>query len=156
MSMSTATTTPTGRDYSTSFTVEQSPEEVYASIVDVTAWWTGQIGGRADEVGAEFSYSHLPQHYSLQQVVELDPSRRVLWQVIDSHLAGFSEPSEWTGSHIAFDIVAAAGGTEVRFTHLGLKPTVECFGACSTAWHHYINGSLHNLITAGAGLPDPW
>jgi NADH:ubiquinone oxidoreductase subunit E len=35
-------------------------------------------------------------------------------------------------------------------------PDVECFGACSTAWLHYINGSLHSLITTGKGLPDPW
>lgn len=154
--MSTADPTTTGRDYSTSFTVEQSPEVVYAAIVNVAAWWTGQVEGRADEPGAQFSYRHLPQHFSRQQVVELDPSRRVVWRVVDSDLAFTSEPGEWTGSRIVFDIVPAADGTELRFTHIGLMPNVECFGACSTAWRHYINGSLHNLITAGEGLPDPW
>ncbi|HTF48110.1 MAG TPA: SRPBCC domain-containing protein [Pseudonocardia sp.] len=153
---STAITTAPGRDYSTSYPVQQSPEEVYAAILDVGAWWTGQVEGRADKVGAEFTYRHLPQHYSLQRVVELEPSRRVVWRVIDSQLAFVSEPSEWTGSQIVFDIVPAADSTELRFTHIGLMPDVECFGACSTAWRHYINGSLHNLITAGEGLPDPW
>jgi hypothetical protein len=153
---STAITTLPGRDYSTSYTVQQSPEEVYAAVLDVGAWWTGQVEGRADELGAEFTYRHLPQHYSLQRVVELEPNRRVVWRVTDSQLAFVSEPSEWTGSQIVFDIVPAADGTELRFTHIGLMPDVECFGACSTAWRHYINGSLHNLITAGEGLPDPW
>ncbi|WP_328322359.1 SRPBCC domain-containing protein [Kribbella sp. NBC_00382] len=158
-------------DYSTTFTVPQSAEEVYAAVLNVGAWWTGEIEGRPDEVGAEFAYRHLPQHFSLQRVVELEPGRRVVWQVVDSKLAFVSEPSEWTGSQIVFDITpeadgsgsdprgpghAAVTGAELRFTHLGLVPEVECFGACSTAWRHYVNGSLHSLITTGAGLPDPW
>ena len=146
----------TERGYSTSYTVEQSPDEVFAAVLDVGAWWTGQIEGRADELGAEFSYRHLPQHYSLQRVVEFEPGHRVVWRVIDSHLSFIPEVGEWTGTEIVFEIVPAAGGTELRFTHVGLVPDVECFGACSTAWLHYINGSLRSLITTGKGLPDPW
>jgi hypothetical protein len=145
-----------GRGYATSFVVDESPAAVYAAIVDVRAWWTGDIDGRADRVGAEFTYRHLPQHYSRQRVVALEPGRRVAWRVTDSHLAFVSEPAEWTGSDIVFEIVPADGRTEVRFTHVGLVPDVECFGACSTAWLHYVNGSLRSLITTGAGLPDPW
>lgn len=154
--MSAASTAHTERGYSTSYTVEQSPHEIFAAILDVGAWWTGQVEGRADELGDEFTYRHPPQHYSLQRVVELEPGRRVVWRVTDSHLAFISEPREWTGSEIVFDIVPAAGGTELRFTHVGLVPDVECFGACSTAWLHYVNGSLRSLITKGEGLPDPW
>jgi len=154
--VSTARTAGPERGYSTSCTVEQSPEQVYAAILDVGSWWTGQVEGRADEVGAEFSYRHPPQHYSLQRVVELDPGRRVVWRVTDSQLSFISEPGEWTGSEIEFDIAPAASGTELRFTHVGLVPDVECYGACSTGWLHYINGGLRSLITTGAGLPDPW
>ncbi|WP_327138809.1 SRPBCC family protein [Nocardia sp. NBC_01327] len=152
----TTSTVHTGRGYSTSYTVEQAPGEVFAAILDVRAWWTGQIEGHADELGAEFTYRHLPQHYSRQRVVELEQGRRVVWRVTDSHLEFVSEPGEWTGSEIVFDIAPAADGAELRFTHVGLVPDVECFGACSTAWLHYINGSLHSLITTGEGLPDPW
>ena len=146
----------TSRSYATSFTVEQSPDAVFAAILDVGAWWTGQIDGDAGEVGAEFAYRHLPQHYSRQRVVVLEPGRRVVWRVTDSHLDFVSEPTEWTGSEIAFDIVPAGAGAELRFTHVGLVPDVECYGACSTAWRHYIDGSLRSLITTGKGLPDPF
>ncbi len=154
--MSTVGTARTDRSYSTSYAVEQSPEEVFAAIVDVRAWWIGEIEGRADEVGAEFTYRHPPQHYSRQRVVALEPGRRVVWRVTDSHLSFISEPSEWTGSEIVFDIAPVAGGSELRFAHIGLVPDVECFDACSTAWLHYVNGSLRSRITTGAGLPDPW
>ncbi|GAA3512486.1 hypothetical protein GCM10022234_03830 [Aeromicrobium panaciterrae] len=150
------TTDTTSRGYSTAFTVQQSPHEVYAAILDVGTWWTGEVEGSADEVGAEFSYRHGAQHYSRQRVVELEPARRVVWQVTDSHLSFISEPAEWTGSEIIFDIVAVPGGTELRFTHVGLMPDVECFGACSVAWMHYVNGSLRSLVTDGVALPDPF
>ena len=149
-------TTGVERGYTTSYVVEQSPDEVYAAVLDVRAWWTGEVEGRTDEVGAEFTYRHPPQHYSRQRVTELEPGRRVVWLVTDSRLSFVSEPAEWTGSEVVFDIAAAGGGTELRFTHVGLVPDVECFGACSTAWLHYVNGSLHSLITTGQGLPDPW
>jgi hypothetical protein len=149
-------TTRTDRGYSTSYTVEQSPDEVYAAVLDVRSWWTGEVEGSTDDVGAEFTYRHPPQHYSRQRVTELEPGRRVVWQVIDSNLSFVSVPDEWTGSEIVFDIAAVDGGTELRFTHVGLVPDVECYGACSTGWRHYVSGSLHSLITTGRGLPDPW
>jgi hypothetical protein len=153
-----ASSTPiaNSRGYSTSYTVEQSPAEVYAAILNVPAWWTGQVEGTADVVGAEFSYRHPPQHYSRQRVAELEFARRVVWEVVDSELSFISEPEEWTGSEIIFEITPVNNGTELRFTHVGLMPNVECYEACSAAWIHYITGSLHSLITTGAGLPDPW
>ena len=75
--------TTTARGYSTSYVVERSPDEVFAAILDVGAWWTGEVEGRADEVGAEFTYRHPPQHYSRQRVASLEPGRRVVWQVTD-------------------------------------------------------------------------
>src|SRR3954453_7104270 len=42
----------TARDYSTAYTVEQTPQEVFAAILDVTAWWTGDVEGPTDHVGA--------------------------------------------------------------------------------------------------------
>ena len=149
-------TSRTELGYSTSYCVEQSPAEVFAAILNVGAWWTGEVEGSADVLAAEFSYRHPPQHYSRQRVVELEPDELVVWRVIDSELSFIAEPDEWTGTEIVFELVPTLGGTKLQFTHLGLLRDVECFGACSTAWLHYVNGSLHSLITTGRGLPDPW
>lgn len=43
--------------------------------------------------------------------------------------------------------------TELRFTHVGLVPAIECYGACSRAWGFYINDSLRRFITTGEGQP---
>ena len=53
-----------------------------------------------------------------------------------------------------FDVVATADGTEVRFTHEGLVPQVECFGVCKVAWSEYVLGSLKDRIESRGGRPD--
>jgi hypothetical protein len=53
-----------------------------------------------------------------------------------------------------FEVSKKGNQTEVRFTHAGLVPQHECFGACSNAWGSYVNGSLRNLIATGKGNPN--
>ena len=35
------------------FTVNNTPEEAFAAITNVRGWWSGQINGSTDELGAE-------------------------------------------------------------------------------------------------------
>jgi uncharacterized protein YndB with AHSA1/START domain len=134
--------------YSTAFTVSQSPEAVFAAITDVRSWWTGEIDGDTDTLGGEFTYRYEDAHYSKQKITELVPGRLVVWLVLDARLPFTKDPAEWKGTEIHFDIAPQGDATEVRFTHVGLVPEVECFDACSNAWAFYINGSLRESITA--------
>jgi Activator of Hsp90 ATPase homolog 1-like protein len=144
-------------NFTTAIAVDQTPDEVFAAIINPVNWWTGEIDGSADQVGDEFSYRYGDVHYSKQKVTELDPGKKVTWQVVDSHLSGPDDPNEWTGTEITFDITTNDGHTELRFSHLGLIPDFECFDSCSSAWGFYINGSLRRLITTGEGpTTPPW
>lgn len=136
-------------NFSTSFTVDQTPDEVFAAINDVRGWWTGDIEGGTTALGDEFTYRHEDVHRSTQRITELVPGRRVEWLVTDAHLSFTADPAEWKGTQVVFDIDAGTDGTEVRFTHVGLSPDVACYDACSSAWGHYVNGSLRSRITAG-------
>jgi hypothetical protein len=44
--------------------------------------------------------------------------------------------------------------TEVRRTHVGVVPAVECFANCSDAWGSYIKASLRDLIATGKREPN--
>ena len=133
--------------YTTTFTVDQTPAEVFAAINDVRGWWTGEIDGATAAVGDEFTYRHGDVHYSKQRIIESSPGERVVWLVVDAHLSFIADPGEWTGTTVTFDIVRANDRTEIRFTHVGLVPDVECYTACSNAWASYVNGNLRTLLS---------
>jgi hypothetical protein len=141
-------------DFTCTFTVDRSPEEAFAAITDVRGWWSGDIEGRTDELGAEFTYRYEDVHFSKQKITELVPGKKVTWKVVDSSLSFIEDKKEWNGSTITFEIARKGGETEVRFAHLGLVPESECYDACSSAWSSYIRGSLRKLITTGSGKPN--
>ena len=141
-------------DFTTTITVDQSPEQAFAAITDVRGWWSGDIEGPTDELGAEFSYRYQDVHYSKQRISELVPGEKVTWAILDSMLNFTDDPNEWNGTTVTFDIASEEGKTKVRFAHVGLTPESECFDSCSSAWGFYINTSLRDLITTGQGEPN--
>jgi len=144
-------------DFTTSFTVDHSPEEVFKAITNVRGWWTGDIDGDADTLGAEFTYRYPNLHYSRQKVTELLPGQKLVWRVTEAHLTFVKDPDEWAGTEIAFEVVSLGERTDVRFTHRGLRSDFECFDNCSNAWDFFVNGSLRRLITTGEGpATPPW
>ena len=140
--------------YTTSFTVDQSPEEVFAAVSNVRGWWSGEVEGQTDKIGAEFTYRYKDLHRTTQKITELVPCKKVVWHVTDSDLSFVKDKQEWNGTDIIFDISAKDGKTEVRFTHAGLAPQIECYGNCSNAWGVLIKGNLRNLITTSKDQPD--
>jgi len=142
------------QNFNATFTVDQTPEEVFAAINNVRGWWTGEIEGYNDKLGAEFTYRYKDLHYSKQKITELIPGKKVVWRVVEASLNFVEDRTEWNGSEITFQISRQGDKTEVRFTHVGLVPEHECYNACSGAWGSYINGSLRSLITTGKGEPN--
>jgi hypothetical protein len=137
--------------YTTSFVVENTPEQVFDAVVDVRSWWFGEIEGSTRRLGDEFTYSVPGTHWNAMRVTELVPAARVAWLVTDSRLEFTEVMDEWTGTTIIFDIDSVEGGTRLRFTHDGLVPEFECFTDCSNGWGSFVNGSLRTRITTGAG-----
>lgn len=147
-------TAPPLDSFTVTFTVDQTPAQAFAAINNVRGWWSGEIDGSTDELGAQFTYRYQDIHCSKQEITELIPGKRVAWHVVDGYLNFTRDKTAWTGTDITFDISAKDAGTEIRFTHVGLVPHDECFDSCSTAWSFYIGTSLRTLITTGAGHPS--
>jgi hypothetical protein len=139
------------RSYTTTIEVDQTPQEAFAAINDVRGWWTGDIDGTTDQLGAEFTYHYQDQHRSRQRITELVDGRKVVWHVVDAELTFTEDVGEWTGTDIVFDIAEKDGRTEIRFTHVGLVSQFECYNNCSAAWSFLVNSSLRNRITSGKG-----
>ena len=143
------------RNFTTTIAVDQSPQEAFDAINDVRRWWSGEIDGRTDVLGAEWTYSYKKLHRTTQKITELVPGKKIVWHVTDSQINFVRDESEWDGTDIVFDITKKGDKTEVRFTHVGLVPTIECYDGCSGAWGFYVNESLRDLIAKGNGKPNP-
>lgn len=139
---------------SITFTADATPQDAFAAITDVRAWWSGEIDGSTDTLGEAFTYRYADVHRTTQRITELVPGKRVVWHVEDSYLSFATDTSEWNGTDIVFDIAPVADGTQVRFTHVGLSPAEECYDKCYSAWQFYIGTSLRGLIAGGHGQPN--
>jgi hypothetical protein len=142
------------QNYSTRFTVDQSPSEVFAAINNVRGWWSEEVEGKTDRLGDVWHYHYQDVHRCTMKITEFIPNQKVVWRVLDNHFNFIEDQSEWVNTEISFEIAEKDGKTEVQFSHLGLVPDYECFEVCSNAWGIYINGSLRNLISKGQGQPN--
>ena len=144
-----------GGDLVLSFEVDRRAGEVFDAITDVRGWWGKGVEGGTRDTGDEFTYRHKDVHLSRHRLSEVIPGRKIVWLTTESQLNFVDIKNEWTGTSIVFDIGEKDGKTTVRFTHAGLTPVLECFGACAGAWEFYIKDSLRKRIETGAGEPDP-
>jgi hypothetical protein len=141
--------------YTTSFTVDQTPEEVFNAINNVRGWWSENIEGGTKKLGDDFTYRYKDVHFCKIKIAELIPGTKVVWHVLDNRFNFTKDKNEWKGTDVIFEVSKKDNKTEVRFTHRGLVPEYECFDVCSNAWGSYINGSLRSLTTTGKGHPNP-
>jgi hypothetical protein len=144
------------KSFTTTLLVDQTPAEVFAAINNVRGWWSGEINGDTDTLGAEFTYRVPDVHWSKQKISELIPGKKVVWHVVDATLSFVHNKKEWKDTNIVFEIARKGNKTEVRFTHIGLVPEFECYNNCSNAWGLLINKNLLGLITTGKDQPSPW
>ena len=142
-------------NFTTAFTVNQTPEEAFAAITNVRGWWSEEIEGSTDKLGAEFKYHFRDIHRCTMKITELVPGKKVVWRVLDNYFNFTKDKREWTGNKIIFEITEKDKKTQLQFTQEGLVPEYECYDICSSGWSNYINNSLRSLITTGKGQPNP-
>lgn len=73
--------------FTATFSVDQTPEQVFDSINQVRGWWSGEVDGDTDKLGAEFTYRYKDVHRTTQKITELIPGKKVVWHVTDSNLS---------------------------------------------------------------------
>lgn len=141
-------------DFTRIITVNASPEAAFAAINQPRAWWGKDIEGDTASLGAEWTYRYKDMHFSKHRTTELVPGKKVVWDILDSEMSFLQDKSEWKGTKLVFDIAPNGDKTEIRFTHVGLVPHVECYDICTDAWSGLLQDSLKGLIESGKGLPD--
>src|SRR5262245_32820556 len=116
------------QSFTTTILVEQTPQEVFDAVNNVRGWWSGNIEGSTDKLGAVCTYRDRDGHSSTQKITEWVPGKRVVWHVLDGRLNFVKDKTEWKDTDIVFEIARKGDKTELRFTHVGLVPAFECYG----------------------------
>jgi hypothetical protein len=125
-----------------------SPEAAYQALTTLnglSGWWTTNTQGDS-KVGGVLKFRFGAGGFDMK-VLELDPGKRVLWQVVDG-------PKEWIGTKISWDLRRADDWTIILFKHQGWKEPVEFMHHCSTKWGVFLI-SLKSLLETGKGGPWP-
>ena len=133
--------------------VDQTPEKVFNAIRNVRGWWSEELEGSTDKLGASFGFRYKNLHESTHEITELVRGKKVVWKTVKAHMSFLKNKREWDGTEVVFEIAKRGKQTEVKFTHVGLVPTIQCFGDCSGAWGYHL-GSLRDLINTGKGYPN--
>ena len=129
--------------------VTPTPAAVYDALTRVdalAAWWTEDARGSGDAVGGTLELRFPAGGFDLE-VVELVPSERVVWRVVDG-------PAEWVGTTVEWDLRQEGAHAVVLFAHRGWREPVEFMHHCSTKWASFLL-SLKALVETGAGAPSP-
>ncbi len=127
--------------------VTATPEKVYDALTTVdglAAWWTTDTTGDAEGT-LQFRFGEVGGFD--MKVLELQPARRVQWEVIDG-------PIEWIGTTVSFELTQDGEWTIVLFAHAGWREPVEFMNHCSTKWATFLM-SLKSLVETGVGAPHP-
>jgi len=141
------------QDYTASITVNATAQEAFNAINNVPGWWTKDIEGSTGKLNDVFTV-RFGDVFITSKVIELIPGKKIVWHVLDCNKPWLKNTKEWNDTKMSWEISEKDNITQIRFTHVGLVPEVECYGACSNAWGQYINGSLSKLLTERKEMPE--
>ncbi|MBS1667494.1 MAG: SRPBCC domain-containing protein [Bacteroidetes bacterium] len=141
-------------NFTTSILVDKNISAAFNSIKNFRTLWSEEIEGNTDKMGETFSYHYKDVHLCKMKLIEINPDKKLVYQVIDNEFNFTKDKTEWINTKLIFELNPEGTKTKIVFTHEGLVPTYECYQVCQDAWTSYIQGSLKNLIETGTGKPN--
>jgi len=114
-------------DFNSSTSANISPDDVIKKICNVPGWWGVTFAGSAEKQNDTFVVKMTGDSFFNFTVEELIPRKRVVWLITDCNMPWYSDKKEWTNTKLIFDLHEHDGGTELKFTHEGLTPELECY-----------------------------
>jgi uncharacterized protein YndB with AHSA1/START domain len=125
-----------------------TPDKVYDALTTLdglSGWWAENTSGETS-LGGVIGFRFASGGFDMK-VAELDPGRRVRWDVVGG-------PAEWIGTSIQWELRQDGDYTIVLFKHEGWREPAEFMHHCSTKWATFLM-SLKQLLETGTSAPDP-
>lgn len=142
------------QNYHRVITSALTAKETFDSINNLPLWWTEDFDGTAQTQGDTFTV-RFGDIFKTFMVTESIPGQKIVWQVTDCYMPWLSNKHEWTGTNIIWEISTVNNTIQVKMTHIGLVPEVECYSDCEKGWNYYLNESLAKLLNGEKAKPEP-
>lgn len=142
-------------DFTSRISAEISASEAIKKISSVPEWWGVTFTGSSKNQNDTFTVKMSGDSFFNFTVAELIPGKRVVWLVTDCNMPWYFDKKEWANTKLIFDLTENNNLTELKFTHEGLTPDVECYKDCEPGWTYWIQTSLFSFLTNGKGIFRP-
>jgi uncharacterized protein YndB with AHSA1/START domain len=129
--------------------IKSAPNDTYRALTTLeglAGWWTTDTQGNCN-VGGVIQFRFGTRGSIDMKVLELDPAKRVLWQVVGG-------PQDWIGTKVSFELTQDDDFTIILFKHQRWKKPIEFMHHCSTKWALFLM-SMKSLVETGKGAPYP-
>ncbi len=141
------------QNYQSSIAADFTPGEAFEAINQVHEWWAKNIEGSTEKLNDVFTVNFSGGTFVTFKITESIPGKNQR-QVTDCYLPWLKDKTEWNGTIVMFEISVVGDETQITMTHVGLVPEIECYGGCEAGWNQYFKGSLLQLLTTHAGVPQ--
>jgi hypothetical protein len=141
-------------DFNSSISAKISASDAIKKISNRTEWWGVTFAGKSQKQNDRFTVKMGADSFFDFAITELIPRRKVVWSVTDCYMPWYSNKKEWANTRIIFDLSENNGVTDLKFTHEGLTPDIDCYKDCERGWTHWIQISLFSYLTNGLGIFD--
>jgi uncharacterized protein YndB with AHSA1/START domain len=125
-------------DFTSSIAANISADEAVKKISNVPEWWGITFSGSSEKQNDKFIVKMGGESFFNFTVAELVPGKRIVWLIPDCNMPWYSDKKEWANTKLIFDLTGNNDVTELKSTHEGLTPNVECYNDCAPGWTHWI------------------
>lgn len=149
------------RNYEEIIQVSASHDACFRAVAtQMDKWWTQSTEGGMDGVGDKVT-ARFPPDYGFWtfEATAFERPDRIEMVCIDAHHKVEGQPEEidreWLGTKIIWEINTVGDKTEIKMTHDGLTPTLNCWGICLDGWNHFFKNSLKAFLSGEEPSPHP-
>ena len=135
--------------------IEASSDKVFDAIANSIQDWWGITKGESNKPGGEFYTTFKPTKWTFRVDV-FEENRLIVWDCIEAyhvHSGYEGIEKEWLGSKISWELEEVGNSTQLRFSHDGLEPNLNCYEICTPAWEMFVTQSLKAFVESGKGMP---
>ena len=140
------------QNYTCQIEAPVSAKEAFDGINNVPGWWAQNFEGSSTALEDVFTV-HFGETFGTFRITLMAAGSKIVWFCEDCYLDLLKDKKEWKGTSIVWEISTAGDGCNLKMTHVGLVPGIECYNDCEQGWNFFTKESLLKLLTQGKGEP---